>query len=541
MDMVLAFLLLCGWGGMYKNRLQELAQRSCFNLPAYSCIREGPDHAPRFKATVNFNGETFESPTFCSTLRQAEHAAAEVALNTLAKRGPSRALAARVLDETGVYKNLLQETAHRAGLNLPVYTTIRSGTGHGPNFSCTVEIAGMHFTGDPSRTKKQAQKNAAMAAWAALKKLSEHGLSSTSSSSSPEARGNEEQDQVIIARVLTNGSKNCSKSDKQLGWQKSTTTSLVSTHPTADMYPMQCQHCVISSFSPEVALYQIWQQEQVLQQQNRLLELTLQPIIPSAPHIYPLMQSMFQPDHCLYFPTEVASVPVGPKLSMATSSPSFCFSNQIGPELNTGRSTLIISEIQEEKTVDPPICTFSNETRALPPRPDDESKKHDSSGSRSRNTEQRGDQCETSEWDSHSSMGSVHRPVKTELQKPSRIGSSVLRSQSHASYSRSFRPSTPSSSIVGTICPTSSVGSRPPHVASRLRTGIPRCQGTSTPERLGMIRAPTPLFMAPAVRIRSVVPVCSAPPRRSMAAEEVSKTKEKEDIKPEEKEVSRTS
>lgn len=83
--------------GMYKNQLQELAQRSCFNLPSYSCIREGPDHAPRFKATVNFNGETFESPTFCSTLRQAEHAAAEVALSTLANRGPSKALAARVL------------------------------------------------------------------------------------------------------------------------------------------------------------------------------------------------------------------------------------------------------------------------------------------------------------------------------------------------------------------------------------------------------------------------------------------------------------
>ena len=82
---------------MFKNQLQELAQRSCFNLPSYSCIREGPDHAPRFKATVNFNGENFESPTFCSTLRQAEHAAAEVALNTLATRGPSRALAARVL------------------------------------------------------------------------------------------------------------------------------------------------------------------------------------------------------------------------------------------------------------------------------------------------------------------------------------------------------------------------------------------------------------------------------------------------------------
>jgi dsRNA-specific ribonuclease len=59
---------------MYKNQLQELAQRSCFNLPSYACIREGPDHAPRFKASVNFNGEIFESPSYCTTLRQAEHA-----------------------------------------------------------------------------------------------------------------------------------------------------------------------------------------------------------------------------------------------------------------------------------------------------------------------------------------------------------------------------------------------------------------------------------------------------------------------------------
>ena len=82
---------------MYKNQLQELAQRSCFNLPSYACIREGPDHAPRFKASVNFNGEIFESPSYCTTLRQAEHAAAEVALNVLSTRGPARSLTARVL------------------------------------------------------------------------------------------------------------------------------------------------------------------------------------------------------------------------------------------------------------------------------------------------------------------------------------------------------------------------------------------------------------------------------------------------------------
>uniref|UniRef100_A0A2C9VH18 DRBM domain-containing protein n=1 Tax=Manihot esculenta TaxID=3983 RepID=A0A2C9VH18_MANES len=136
---------------MYKNQLQELAQGSCFNLLSYSCTREGPDHAP-------------------SELRQAEHSAAEEALTTLASRGPSRALGAKVLDETGVYKNLLQETAHRAGLKLPVYTTVRSGPDHVHIFSCTVELAGMNFTGELARTKKQVQKNAAMATWFAVKR-----------------------------------------------------------------------------------------------------------------------------------------------------------------------------------------------------------------------------------------------------------------------------------------------------------------------------------------------------------------------------------
>ncbi|CAH8266866.1 unnamed protein product [Arabidopsis lyrata] len=177
---------------MYKNQLQELAQRSCFNLPSYTCTREGPDHAPRFKASVNFNGEIFESPTYCSTLRQAEHSAAEVALSALSSKGPSKSLTARVLDETGIYKNLLQETAHRAGLDLPVYTSVRSGPGHIPTFSCTVELAGMSFNGESAKTKKQAEKNAAIAAWFSLRKMP----------SLDPLRG-EEKEQEVVARVLS--------------------------------------------------------------------------------------------------------------------------------------------------------------------------------------------------------------------------------------------------------------------------------------------------------------------------------------------------
>ncbi|XP_054813668.1 double-stranded RNA-binding protein 2 [Prosopis cineraria] len=184
---------------MYKNQLQELAQRSCFNLPSYTCIREGPDHAPRFKATVNFNGEIFESPHYCSTLRQAEHSAAEVALNSLSSRGPSNSLAARILDETGVYKNLLQEIAQRVGAPLPHYTTYRSGLGHLPVFTGTVELAGITFTGEPAKNKKQAEKNAAMAAWSSLKHLAKETASSSS-----EQDNNDELEQITIARALLN-------------------------------------------------------------------------------------------------------------------------------------------------------------------------------------------------------------------------------------------------------------------------------------------------------------------------------------------------
>ncbi|KAM0002229.1 putative double-stranded RNA-binding domain-containing protein [Helianthus debilis subsp. tardiflorus] len=182
---------------MYKNQLQELSQRSCFNLPSYTCVREGPDHAPRFKATVNFNGETYECPNYCTTLRQAEHSAAEVALNALANSGPSSSLAARILDETGVYKNLLQEVSQRVGSSLPTYTTFRSGLCHFPVFTCTVELADCIFTGEPAKNKKQAEKNAAMSAWSSLK----HMAQQSENSSLP--KGNiEEQEHVTVARAL---------------------------------------------------------------------------------------------------------------------------------------------------------------------------------------------------------------------------------------------------------------------------------------------------------------------------------------------------
>lgn len=541
---------------MYKNQLQELAQRSCFNLPSYSCIREGPDHAPRFKATVNFNGDTFESPTFCSTLRQAEHAAAEVALNTLAKRGPSRALAARVLDETGVYKNLLQETAHRAGLKLPVYTTVRSGPGHVPVFSCTVELAGMRFTGEPARTKKQAQKNAAMAAWSALKKLSQSRSSSpTSSSPSLESKGNEEQEQVIIARVLASlrpsDSNKSTENYHRHGRQRSTPILWQSTPPTPTLYPMRCQNWAYSSFSPEMAMYQIWQQEQLLQQRNRLLALTVPAATPSAPQLYPFMQSMLQPDHCLYFPgRELESVPMGPKITIAASGPSLCFSNHLVPSSIRGRSTVTIQEIQEEKpeesskyspsgVPDPPsVGNNSTEPQALETVQEDDRQNLGTLDNNIRKLQLEGNQTGKFEWACHRSMVSGSNPIEFQLQNP-RIDSS--RPNLRPQYRNSVPPSSAAAPVrIRTVGPTSSMGVRPQYMASpgaappRMRTGFPSCS-PRPPVRFDFGGVP-PAFMAPAVRIRSVVPVCSAPPVRKMPSSSndgVSSNREKKDLEPE--------
>lgn len=68
---------------LYKNRLQNYAQKRNLPLPDYSTEREGPPHVSRFKSKVTIDGKTYGSPEFCPTLKEAEHAAAKVALESL--------------------------------------------------------------------------------------------------------------------------------------------------------------------------------------------------------------------------------------------------------------------------------------------------------------------------------------------------------------------------------------------------------------------------------------------------------------------------
>ncbi|KAK9287812.1 hypothetical protein L1049_016254 [Liquidambar formosana] len=555
---------------MYKNQLQELAQRSCFNLPSYACIREGPDHAPRFKATVNFNGETFESPTFCSTLRQAEHAAAEVALNVLAKNGPSKALAARVLDETGVYKNLLQETAHRAGLKLPVYTTVRSGPGHVPVFSCTVELAGMSFMGEPAKTKKQAQKNAAMAAWSSLKQMSRSGSSSSSSPSS-ESGGNDEQEQVIVARYLSSlqlpETNKFTQRDRQRERQGSAPfrRDVVPYDGGGSLCSMQRSSWAYSHFSPEVAAYQSWPQERASQQQSRLLVLPSAPTSPPCPQIFPFIRSIFQPDHGQYFlAREQEPIPFVPGIG-----PFLYFSNRSIPIPVRNISQVTIQEIEENPQVEddwlhggansncwsvnfpstasgvspieapnPPVALNSHPDLRFPEMlQEKDEEKNGRSASNTGNSNQLGtNRIEQPSWTSPRFQNSRFRPratstddAKFQSQNPHRLDYLQHNSRPQNPHMASspvlptgFIPTPSAAPVTVRTGGAASLGGPRPESSRRPAAPPTRIAGSACSNRPWVEglrntgRLPPANFLAPAVHIRSVVPVCSAPPTKKM-------------------------
>ncbi|XP_020221439.1 double-stranded RNA-binding protein 1 [Cajanus cajan] len=147
---------------LYKNQLQSYLQKRNLGLPVYSSEWEGPPHAMRFKCKVTVGGQTYESDKFYSTLKDAEHAAAEVALKSLSPGGVEEGHA-------GLYKNLLQELAQKEGFRLPIYTTNRSGEAHMPIFESQVEVEGELYTGQEAKSKKQAELSAAKVAYMALK------------------------------------------------------------------------------------------------------------------------------------------------------------------------------------------------------------------------------------------------------------------------------------------------------------------------------------------------------------------------------------
>ncbi|KAG5631815.1 hypothetical protein H5410_003532 [Solanum commersonii] len=147
---------------LYKSRLQHYAQKQNLTLPVYSSELDGPPHAHCFRSKVTVDGVTYETQEFFSTLKEAEHAAAKVAFESLALNDTQ--------EDEGLYKTLLQELAQKEALLFPVYDTARTGPPHAPVFRSMVEVGDGTFQGQEAKTKKQAEMNVAKVAYNALVK-----------------------------------------------------------------------------------------------------------------------------------------------------------------------------------------------------------------------------------------------------------------------------------------------------------------------------------------------------------------------------------
>ncbi|CAL1366321.1 unnamed protein product [Linum trigynum] len=181
---------------MQKFNLQELCQKKRWALPRYSAMKDGPDHSPRFKASVSIDGLSFHSPPSCNSFKQAQNEAAQAAFRHFTSPPPSSEVprdghhdqnafnsgngTLEVLQDgesvAGFYKNLLQELAQRERLPLPVYKTTKNGPPHLPTFFSSLEVGAEKFQGEAGKSKKEAEMNAAKIAYTTLKLASNKSL-----------------------------------------------------------------------------------------------------------------------------------------------------------------------------------------------------------------------------------------------------------------------------------------------------------------------------------------------------------------------------
>ncbi|CAH9074586.1 unnamed protein product [Cuscuta europaea] len=145
---------------IYKNWLQQYAQKQGITLPEYCCEAQGPPHDRHFKPKVAFAEKVYESQQFFRTLKEAEQAAAKIVIEALSPH--------EIQKGGGLYKNLLQEAVQKLGFLSPMYKTIQGGPPHNASFVTTVQVGDETYEGQTAKSKKLAEMNAAEIAYNTL-------------------------------------------------------------------------------------------------------------------------------------------------------------------------------------------------------------------------------------------------------------------------------------------------------------------------------------------------------------------------------------
>ncbi|KAL0797572.1 hypothetical protein Bca101_052746 [Brassica carinata] len=167
---------------VFKSRLQEYAQKYKLPTPIYETVKEGPSHKSLFQSTVIVDGVRYDSLPGFFNRKAAEQSAAEVALQELAKSSEISQCVSLPVHEMGLCKNLLQEYAQKMNYAIPLYQCQKSETppGRAPQFTCTVEIGGIKYTGAATKTKREAEISAGRTALIAIQSESKIDLANHS-------------------------------------------------------------------------------------------------------------------------------------------------------------------------------------------------------------------------------------------------------------------------------------------------------------------------------------------------------------------------
>ncbi|KAH7682699.1 Double-stranded RNA-binding domain-containing protein [Dioscorea alata] len=147
---------------LYKNKLQEYAQKSLIPLPIYQTINEGKQHAPKFRSFVMIDGVGFVSSSTFSSRKEAEQDAARIALEGILQKTKQEGM--HLIHQDKIFcKSILNEYAMKATVDKPVYTTAQSGSVI-PVFVSTLVFGGKSYIGAHGKTKKEAEQSAARVA-----------------------------------------------------------------------------------------------------------------------------------------------------------------------------------------------------------------------------------------------------------------------------------------------------------------------------------------------------------------------------------------
>ncbi|PIA61651.1 hypothetical protein AQUCO_00300881v1 [Aquilegia coerulea] len=387
---------------------------------------------------------------------------------------------------------------------------------------------------------------------------------SSSSSAKLENERKDEQEQIIVARALAklcppDMKKSTVQNDRYHGRQRSAPIhqDMRPTSSRMPLYPMQYPSWPYHHYSPEMTMYSMWQPQQPYQQQNCLLTLPVAPS-PPGPQILPLVHSLFQPDHAQYvLARDKEPISVVASIPASASAPSHVLSNRAMPIHVRSRSQVTIQEIQEERTQEgedwpqsdaksdgnnvkiesnsPVFPRFEVQSPAssktiveplLQEKPLEDQRHCRTESNTGHSAQQERISSEQFKWSSQSPKETAPGCGEFLLSSSDSFDSSTSKLALHSPRPSSggvpkycTKPSNAAPVRIKTVgASVPSVNPRPESLKawvptpSTFRTEAPACSARPRLMRTGGMFSTN--FMAPAVQIRSVVPVCSAPPSK---------------------------